>query len=37
MIISPKKKKITFANVGVDDMLAISNVPVNPTLGNVNF
>jgi hypothetical protein len=37
MIISTKKKKITFSNVGVDDTLAISNVSVSPTLGNVIF
>jgi hypothetical protein len=36
MIISTKKK-ITFSNVGVDDTLAISNVSVSPTLGNVIF
>jgi hypothetical protein len=37
MIISPQKKKITFANMGVDNTLAISNVSVSPTLGNVIF
>jgi hypothetical protein len=35
MIISAQKKKYTFANVGVDHTLAISNVWVSPTLGNV--
>jgi hypothetical protein len=37
MIISPKKKKSTFPNVGVDDTLAISNVSLSPTLANVNI
>jgi hypothetical protein len=37
MIISPKKKKSTFPNVGVDDTLAISNVLLRPTLANVNI
>jgi hypothetical protein len=36
MIIS-KKKKSTFSNVGVGDMLAISNVSPSPTLANVIF
>jgi hypothetical protein len=37
MIISPQKKNYTFANVGFDHTLAISNVCVSPTLGNVIF